>query len=339
MLTQETLVEIHVLHCQGESIRAIAQNLGVSRNSVRRYLRDLSVTPSYPDRTQRTTKLDPYKDYLLARIEAAKPNWIPATVLLREIQDRFYAGGISRFKYYIADFKTVRPDPVVRFEAPLGKQMQVDFTTISRHRRKVKAFVATLGFSRATYVRFSEHERQEDWLQGIEEACHYFGGVPQEILFDNAKTIMIERDAYGDGRHRWHAQLLSKAQDYGFIARAYRPYRARNKDKVERFNGYLKGSFITPLAATLNQAGLRLDVTTANAHIGPWLELIAHQRIHGTTSVKHQVRLDRERFEFAPLPSRLQPVVQQKPESTRPILAESFQHLLSAYDQLLEVCP
>jgi transposase len=257
MLTQETLVEIHVLHRQGESIHAIAQKLGVSRNTVRRYLRDLSAVPSYPDRTQKATKLDPYKNYLLARIEAAKPHWIPATVLLKEIQDRGYASGISRLKSYIADFKTVESDPVVRFETPPGKQMQVDFTTISRHRRKIKAFVATLGFSRATYVRFSEHERQEDWLQGIEEAFHYFGGAPQEILFDNAKTIMIERDAYGEGRHRWNAQLLSTAQDYGFIARACRPYRARTKGKVERFNSYLKGSFITPLAATLSQAGLR----------------------------------------------------------------------------------
>jgi transposase len=191
MLTQETLVEIHVLHRQGESIRAIAQKLGVSRNTVRRYLRDLSAVPTYPDRTQRATKLDSYKDYLLARIEAAKPHWIPATVLLREIQDRGYAGGISRLKSYIADFKTVESDPVVRFETPPGKQMQVDFTTISRHRRKIKAFVATLGFSRATYVRFSEHERQEDWLQGIEEACHYFGGVPQEILFDYVPCNII----------------------------------------------------------------------------------------------------------------------------------------------------
>ena len=71
MLTQETLVEIHVLHRQGQSIRAIAQKLGVSRNTVRRYLRDLSAVPSYPDRAQKATKLDPYKDYLLARIEAA----------------------------------------------------------------------------------------------------------------------------------------------------------------------------------------------------------------------------------------------------------------------------
>ena len=86
--------------------------------------------------------------------------------------------------------------------------MQVDFTTISRHRRKIKAFVATLGFSRATNVRFSEHERQNDWLRGIEETCQFFGEVPQEIVFDNAKTTMIERDAYGEGRHRWNASPL-----------------------------------------------------------------------------------------------------------------------------------
>lgn len=99
-------------------------------------------------------------------------------------------------------FKKTIYDPVLRLETLPGKQMQVDFTTISRHRKKIKAFVATLGYSRATYVRFSEYERQEDWLTGIKEACYYFGGVPHEILFDNAKAIMIERDAYGDGRHR-----------------------------------------------------------------------------------------------------------------------------------------
>jgi transposase len=101
MLTQKTLVKIHVLHRHGESLRAIAQKLGVSRNTVRRYLRALSVAPSYPERTQRATKLNSYRDYLLARIDAAKPYWIPATVLLREIQDRGYAGGVSQLKHYI----------------------------------------------------------------------------------------------------------------------------------------------------------------------------------------------------------------------------------------------
>jgi transposase len=337
MLTQETLVDIHVLHRQGNSIRAIAKELGVSRNTVRRYLRDLAAAPAYPDRTPRPTKLDPYKAYIAARIEAAKPHWIPALVLFEEIRARGYEGGITRLRSYVAEFKPADNDPVVRFETPPGKQMQVDFTTISRNRVKIKAFVATLGYSRATYVRFSEHERQDDWLTGLIEAFQYFGGVPREVLFDNAKTIMIERDAYGEGQHQWNAQLLNLARDYGFLARACRPYRARTKGKVERFNGYLKHSFITPLAATLKQTGLRLDVTTANAHIGPWLERVAHQRIHGTTGVKPQVRLDEERFELMPLPAAPQPASPAPAASPRPLPVESFQHALSLYDALLEV--
>jgi transposase len=336
MLTQENLVEIHVLHRQGKSVRGIAKALGISRNTVRRYLRDLTVLPQYPERAPRPTKLDPYKSYLVGRIEAAKPHWIPATVLLDEIRARGYQGGISQLRAYVAAFKPVEHDPVVRFETPPGRQMQVDFTTISRNGVKIKAFVATLGYSRATYVRFSEHERQDDWLTGIEEACRYFGGVPREVLFDNAKTIMIERDAYGEGDHRWNAHLLTMAKDYGFLPRACRPYRARTKGKVERFNGYLKNSFITPLAATLKQAGLRLDVSTANAHIGPWLERVAHQRIHGTTGAKPQVLLDEERFELMPLPEAAQPAIPVLRSSTRPLPIESFQHPLSVYDNLLE---
>lgn len=341
MLTQEKLVEIHVLHRQGKSVRAIARELGLSRNTVRRYLRDLTATPQYSHRAPRPTKLDRYKAYLQARIEAAKPHWIPATVLCDEIRARGYDGGISQLKVYVAQFKSAKAeDPVVRFETPPGQQMQVDFTTISRNRVKLKAFVATLGYSRTTYVRFSEHERQDDWLTGITEAFQYFGGVPREVLFDNAKTIMIERDAFGEGQHRWNAQLLNLAKDYGFLARACRPYRARTKGKVERFNGYLKHSFITPLAATLKQAGLRLDVATANAHVGPWLERVAHQRIHGTTDVKPQVRLDEERFELMPLPTTAaRPAPQAPATSQRPLPVESLQHSLSLYDALLEVRP
>ncbi|MFA5985139.1 MAG: IS21 family transposase, partial [Methylococcaceae bacterium] len=211
MLTQELLVDIHVLSRQGLGIRAIAKKLQLSRNTVRRYLRDVAKTPTYSPRLPRTSKLDPFKAYLRGRIEAAKPDWIPATVLLREIQAQGYQGKDGILKIYIRAFKQQPKEPVVRFETPPGQQMQVDFTTISRGRHKLKALVATLGYSRASYVCFSGHERQEDWLAGIEAALHYFGGVPNEILFDNAKCIMIERDAYGEGKHRWNAQLLQLA--------------------------------------------------------------------------------------------------------------------------------
>jgi transposase len=136
-------------------------------------------------------------------------------------------------------------DPVVRFETAPGEQMQADFTTIRRGRFPLKAFVATLGFSRATFVRFTEREDSETLLSCLRQASQAFGGVTAEVLFDNATTIVVERDAYGTGNHRWHAGLKDVADEYGFRPRLCRPYRARTKGKVERFNGYLKGSFVT----------------------------------------------------------------------------------------------
>lgn len=340
MLTQELLVEIHVLHRQGMGVRAIAKRLNLSRNTVRRYLRDQAKTPSYPERESRPSKLEPFKPYLLERINAAKPNWIPATVLFREIAAKGYEGKEGILKMYLRQFKQPVPEPVIRFETPPGKQMQVDFTTIRRHHHPLKALVATLGYSRATYVRFSEQERQEDWLTGIEAALHYFGGVPEEILFDNAKCIMIERDAFGDGQHRWNASLLAMARDYGFRLRACRPYRAKTKGKVERFNGYLKHSFVTPRAATLKQAGLVLDVEIANGQVGQWLHDIAHQRIHGTTGEKPQDLLEKERMSFQGLPVKnvqMGAVITARSPRTLPF--ESLQHPLSIYDQLLGVAP
>lgn len=336
MLTQERLVNIHVLETQNLSIRAIGRKLGISRNTVRRYLRDRRLTSQYPSREIRPTKLEPYKAYLMRRIDAAKPYWIPATVLLVEIKARGYEGGYSLLKYFLSPLKVKINDPVVRFETLPGQQMQVDFTNISRGRSRMKGFVATLGFSRSSYVVFSEQERQEDWLSGIEASFHHFGGVPKEVLFDNAKAIVLERDAYGPGHHRWNPKLLELSKKYGFALKLCRPYRAKTKGKVERFNRYLKESFITPLAATMVEAGLRFDVTVANAHIGPWLTQIADQRIHGTTGQKPSVLLDQERHEFMPLP--LQSAAYAQPTTLlSPVPFESFQHPLSTYDRLLEV--
>jgi len=337
MLTQESLVDIHVLHRQGCSIRSIAKQLGISRNTVRRYLREMAQSRCYGPRDARASMLDSFKPYLHDRIEAAKPYWIPATVLCREIQSQGYLGKEGIVRNYVRQFKPAIEDPVVRFETPAGQQLQADFTTIKRGQYKLKAFVATLGFSRASYVRFSQYEKQEDWLAGIEGALNYFGGVPKEILFDNAKCIMIERDAYGDGRHRWNEKLLQMANDYGFRLRACRPYRAKTKGKVERFNGYLKNSFITPLAATLKQAGLALDVDTANGQVGQWLDEVAHQRIHGTTGKTPDSLLIEEKLTLAALPATAVIEAPIALISRHALPVESFQHPLSTYDQLIKV--
>src|SRR5262249_17161528 len=92
MLTQEQAVEIKVLARRGVGIREIARQLGCSRNTVRRYLNNADAE-RYGPREPRSTKLDPFKMYLLERIEAAQPPWIPAAVLYRELQERGYTGG------------------------------------------------------------------------------------------------------------------------------------------------------------------------------------------------------------------------------------------------------
>lgn len=90
-------MEIRVLARQGRSIKAIARELGLSRNTVRKYLRK-HARASYKPRAGRPTKLEPHKVDLAERIEAARSHGIPATVLLRELQSRGYDGGITRLK-------------------------------------------------------------------------------------------------------------------------------------------------------------------------------------------------------------------------------------------------
>ena len=94
MLTQEQAVEIQVLNKQGRSIRQTARETGLSRNTVRRYLREGS-SVRYGPREPRVCKLDAYKVFLQERLAQARPEWIPATVLLREIRAAGYEGGIS----------------------------------------------------------------------------------------------------------------------------------------------------------------------------------------------------------------------------------------------------
>lgn len=336
MLTQENAVEIRVLARQGRGIRAIARELGVSRNTVRRYLQGRSAD-HYGPRAARATKLAPFEAYLQSRVAAARPQWIPATVLQRELQERGYGGGISQLKAYLAPLKAVTPDPLVRFETAPGEQLQVDFTHVRRGRAPLLAFVATLGYSRATYVRFTEREDAVTFAQCVAQSLQYFGGVPQHVLFDNPRTIVIERDAYGAGAHRYHHQLLALAEEYGFRPRLCRPYRAQTKGKVERFNGYLKGSFLVPLAASLKQCALVLDLAAANAHIGPWLERVANQRIHATTGEPPAVRLLAERPYLQPLPAWHAPREIGRATNRVALPSESLQHPLSMYQSLLPI--
>jgi hypothetical protein len=167
-------------------------------------------------------------------------------------------------------------------------------------------------------------------------------------LFDNMKTVVLERDDEGPGEHRYHAGFLDYAKHCGFVIKLCRPYRARTKGKVERFNGYLRRSFYVPLVSRLKQAGLHLDVVTANTEVRRWQKEVANERLHGTTGSKPVDRLREEQrhLQALPLPwrgdiaaARPVPVDAQQARtvavSARIAAPTPTQHPLAVYEQLL----
>lgn len=349
MITNEVYVEIEILRKHGMSLRKIAKEVGCAVNTVRSHLA-ANEQPNYQRHKLRVTKLSSFHDYLRERQAAAHPEWIPATVLLREIAARGYTGSHSQLRAYMHGLKPTLPvDPVVRFETEPGEQMQVDWVEFRKGRNPLYAFCATLGFSRMSFVEFVTDMKVETLIECHQHAFDAFGGVPKRALYDNMKTVVIERDATGGNAHRFHAGFLDYARHCGFVIKLCRPYRARTKGKVERFNGYLRRSFYVPLSAQLKQAGLTLDVVTADIQVHIWLKEIANERVHGTTQIRPSQRLPEECLQPIPSPWRgdIRAARPQRDETVtlaqRPVVvveriaqASPMQHPLAIYEQILE---
>ncbi len=330
-------MEIKVLARQGKGIREIARMLGCSRKTVRRVLRG-AAKDRYGPRPAKAKKLDPYVEYLRDRIEHAKPNRLAATVLLREIRERGYTGGYSQLTALVTSLRpAIEPEPVVRFETEPGKQCQIDFVIFRRVPTKLVAFTAMLGWSRYGYAEFAENERVETLIRCLENAFIYFGGAALTLLSDNPKTIVVDRDAYGEGKHRFNAAFLDFTGHYGVRAKLCHPYRAQTKGKVERFHRYVRESFYIPLLTRTKPAFL--DVATANREVRPWLSEVANVRIHATTKEQPVVRWQHERAALLPLPPRYsgKRVGTESPSHAIgvPVPIESFQHPLSRYEDLV----
>lgn len=332
-------MNIKVLHQQGHSKRSIARQLGISRNTVDKYLASDNSQPRYNQRPARPSKLDPYKDYLQQRIAEARPIQLSAVVLLREINAQGYQGKISRLRQYLTTLRKVDLEPVQRFETPPGKQMQVDWGQMRGGKRPLHAFVAVLGYSRALYVEITDNMRYDTLENCHRHAFDYFQGIPLEIWYDNMKTVVIERDAYKEGKHRFHTSFYQFAKTMAFQPKLCRPYRPQTKGKVERMVRYTRDNFYRPLATRLKAANIDLDVATANQQCRQWLDEIANERIHDTTKEKPSQRLTEERRVLQSLPPALLPVLPATDPQTSitiPHDSTSLSHELAVYDQLLE---
>jgi len=275
MLKVETRFMIKDLYRKGVTISEIARITGHSRATIRAIING-PVSPPPQKRKARARKIDPYVPYLEKRMLEGVYN---CRKLLTEIQRQGYQGSWSLLKSFVQPHRQARQqEATVRFETEPGEQAQVDwahFGYIEHHgrRRRLYAFVMTLGWSRASYVEFTVSADAAWWLRCHGHAFRYFGGVPRVVLHDNLKTAVLERDA--DGAIHWNRRYLDFADYYGFTPRPCRPYRAQTKGKVESGVRYVRGNFWT---------GLKFfDLADLNRQCREWLDGTANVRVHGTT--------------------------------------------------------
>ena len=288
---------------QGVSKSALARQLGISRDTIHRWIRagdldrDLDAGPvQYGPRPSVATKLDAFKAIIRARLDAFPE--LSAVRLLEEIRAAGYTGGYTQLKEYVRRVRPLpEPEPVVRFETPAGRQAQVDFARFRFDWGVRYALLVVLGYSRVLWLRFYRRQDMRTLLVGLEEAFAFFGGVPQELLFDQMKSVITKDLRLLGGDLVRNAEFLRFAAHWGFTARACRPYRAKTKGKVERPVRYVRGNFIYG-REFLNDADLDHQRLF-------WLERVANVRVHGTTHERPTVRFERdERVLLQPLAAR-----------------------------------
>lgn len=292
MITMGQYMDIKELKAEGLSIRDIARRTGFSRNTIRRVLRG-----EHPMRVrigERSSKLDPYRDYIGERFERYQ---LSAVRLIEEIRPMGYTGSLATLRRHL---QTLRGPAArlkkltVRFETPPGKQAQADWAECGRFtlpdgaRLTVYAFVMVLSFSRALFVHFTTSMRLAELIRCHQLAFEFFGGWPQQILYDNMKQVRLSRSQLNEA-------FVDFAEHYGFLAKTHRAYRPRTKGKVERLVDYLKDNFLAGRAFESLQ-----DLNAQGAH---WRDHVANARVHGTTAQVPAEQLPLETL--TPLAARL----------------------------------
>jgi transposase len=307
MLKKGEVKMIHKMLKDGLSKIDIARKLGINRKTVARYAKLPEGHIPMIKREIAETTVDPYLPTIARMLEEAHKLdvTIPATSIYEQIQKLGYRGSQRWLQEIILRHdlrqKVKDEEPLVRFETAPGQQMQVDWVEFPKD--KLSAFVATMGYSRASYVEYVTDERVDTLIKCHMNAFSYFGGIPKEGLYDNMKTVIIKRNVYGYGKHKFNEQFRDFAEKHcGMKLKVCKPYRAQTKGKVERFNHYLRYSFHNALKVRLSMMGYKMTKENANAEVMDWLDFTANARIHRTTLQKPFDLLAEEQLQLFPLP-------------------------------------
>lgn len=297
---------IHRRHT-GQSMRSIARDLAISRERVKRVIRQHQVdreeaaeTPKNADLPvppqKRQSKLDAHQQQIEQLMERYPK--ITATRVWEELQRHGYDGGYTMVRLRVKQLRQRPAKPLtVRFETSPGVQAQMDWAVYDidftqEGRRRVNLFGYLLGYSRREYLCFTERQDFETAIQQHVRAFEYLEGVAATCLYDGMKIVVTR---WEDDEPIYNTRFLSFATHYGFRPWACRPRRPETKGKVERHFDYVEKSLLN--GRTFRTLAHLNEVTRW------WLANVADVRVHRTIKKRPIDAHAEEQPHLLPLPA------------------------------------
>jgi|TARA_R100001143_G_C3357173_1_gene133183 transposase len=278
---------------RGLSLRAISLELDISRNTVRKYVQmDETQISAYQGDRSRHKRLDAHRDFLIHQLKRFPK--LSAVKLARRLQERGGELEVSSrsIRRYVQTLKEQVATGQLRYYEPVpqsvpGIQCQVDpgelrGVLIGGQERTVHFVVFVLSCSRLMYVGLAFKPLDTAaFIQLHDEAFRYFGGIPEECVYDQTKLVVLS-EQYRE--LTLNPRFHEFATTAGFRIHACEGYDPESKGKVEAGVKYVKqdGLYGEEFAS---EQDLR-------QHMQHWLETVANARVHGTTG-----RVPREHFE------------------------------------------
>ncbi len=243
MIPEETEALIQRLYSVEKwRVGTIARHLRIHRSVVERVLREANLSRSEP--AQRPSMIDPYVPFIRECFE--KYPGLSAARLYRMAWERGYRGSPDHFRHLVMPLRPRKaPEGYLRLKTLCGEQAQVDWAHFGKARfgsaeRTLWGFVSVLSWSRAIFLRFYPGASTAYFLDGHVEAFSSWGGCPRVVLYDNLKSVVLERR--GDAI-RFHPDILALAAHYGFEPRPVAVRRPNEKPRVERAIRFVRESF------------------------------------------------------------------------------------------------
>lgn len=319
------LQEVIRLHRMGESVRRIARQLAMGRNTIREYLGVVSTAgllegaaDALPERDVlaslvreheaagevTVSTVDTWRDEIARlRSQGAGPTAIHDHLRVNQPD---YSGSLSAIKRLCLRLENNEgpkaTDVALRVETPPGDVAQVDFGYAGKRYdpvrgilRKSWVFVMTLGFSRRAYCALCFDQKVATWIRLHIQALEHFGGVPRVIVPDNLKAAVVRAAFCVDDDPLIQRSYRELARHYGFQIDPTPPRSPEKKGKVEAGVRYVSGNFLRTWEST--------DIVQDQAALERWTMEVSDRRVHGTTARRPIELFDEaERSALIPLP-------------------------------------